>query len=173
MAIACHGPPRAEFPPGCLENQLQKPGITSKDEWSTLPSISVASQSTEPQPVFCSARYFTIPSLHRFAQYDMNNENLHGDYYEVITSDKSITWKMFQWMRMYDQTTDLCYNDYNVVSGGLYNMVSNNTQNPSGWLNRWIILWIRILAGLQIPSKESPKLQHPSQLSWNPRTLGC
>ena len=51
----------------------------------------------------------------RLEHWDVNNENLHGDFYERQTGDANITMKMFRDMYALDQTTELFLNDYNVI----------------------------------------------------------
>ena len=52
---------------------------------------------------------------YRLEHWDVNNENLHGDFYERQTGDANITMKMFRDMYALDQTTKLFLNDYNVI----------------------------------------------------------
>ena len=45
----------------------------------------------------------------------MNNERLHGTFYEDNTGDADITAKMFQWARERDPSVAYYVNDYNVA----------------------------------------------------------
>ncbi|ELT98723.1 hypothetical protein CAPTEDRAFT_223079 [Capitella teleta] len=56
----------------------------------------------------------------QFSQYDVNNENLHGFWYESKTSDVSFTENMIKWMHNQDPNVELCMNDYNVVAKGMF-----------------------------------------------------
>jgi endo-1,4-beta-xylanase len=59
----------------------------------------------------------------KFFQYDVNNENLHGFWYESKTSDKDFTEDMIRWMHQQDPNVQLCLNDYNVVADGMFTSV--------------------------------------------------
>jgi GH35 family endo-1,4-beta-xylanase len=52
----------------------------------------------------------------RFAEYDLNNEMLHGNYYEQRLG-KDITLQMAQWMRQADPKAVLFVNDYDILTG--------------------------------------------------------
>ncbi|MGO8675010.1 MAG: endo-1,4-beta-xylanase [Limisphaerales bacterium] len=52
----------------------------------------------------------------RFAEYDLNNEMMHGNYYEQRLG-KDITLQMAQWMRQGDPKAVLFVNDYDVLTG--------------------------------------------------------
>ncbi|XP_061166383.1 uncharacterized protein LOC133175304 [Saccostrea echinata] len=52
----------------------------------------------------------------RLVHWDVNNENLHGDYFERHTRDPDITHKMFQWIHSQDPSIKLFLNDYNILS---------------------------------------------------------
>ena len=56
--------------------------------------------------------------------WDVNNENLHGDFYERHTGDPNITNKMFQWIHNQDQSVKLFLNDFNAVTGSDVTTVS-------------------------------------------------
>ncbi|XP_076108541.1 uncharacterized protein LOC143076604 [Mytilus galloprovincialis] len=47
--------------------------------------------------------------------WDVNNVNLHGDFYEQRMSNPNITMKMFEWMRLQDKNMKLFLNEFNVV----------------------------------------------------------
>ncbi|MGE5612215.1 MAG: endo-1,4-beta-xylanase [Bacillota bacterium] len=52
----------------------------------------------------------------RFAEYDLNNEMIHGNYYEDRLG-KDITLQMAQWVRQGDPKAVLYLNDYDILTG--------------------------------------------------------
>jgi GH35 family endo-1,4-beta-xylanase len=52
----------------------------------------------------------------RFAEYDLNNEMIHGNYYEKRLGP-DITRKMAEWIQDYDPETELYLNDYDILTG--------------------------------------------------------
>lgn len=52
----------------------------------------------------------------RFAEYDLNNEMIHGNYYEERLG-KDITLQMAQWVREGDPNAVLFLNDYDILTG--------------------------------------------------------
>lgn len=52
----------------------------------------------------------------RFAEYDLNNEMIHGNYYEQRLG-KDITLQMAQWVRQGDPKAVLFVNDYDILTG--------------------------------------------------------
>jgi GH35 family endo-1,4-beta-xylanase len=52
----------------------------------------------------------------RFAEYDLNNEMIHGNYYEQRLG-KDITLRMAQWVRQGDPKAVLYLNDYDILTG--------------------------------------------------------
>ena len=52
----------------------------------------------------------------RFAEYDLNNEMIHGNYYEQRLG-KDITLQMAQWVRQGDANAVLYLNDYDILTG--------------------------------------------------------
>jgi GH35 family endo-1,4-beta-xylanase len=52
----------------------------------------------------------------RFAEYDLNNEMIHGNYYEERLG-KDITRQMAQWVRQGDSNAVLYLNDYDILTG--------------------------------------------------------
>lgn len=52
----------------------------------------------------------------RFAEYDLNNEMIHGNYYEDRLGPE-ITKQMYDWFRQEDPDTPLFVNDYNILTG--------------------------------------------------------
>ena len=53
--------------------------------------------------------------LNRLAHWDVNNENLHGDWFEKNSTDPDITLKMFQWIHDQEPGTKLFLNDYSAI----------------------------------------------------------
>lgn len=52
----------------------------------------------------------------RFAEYDLNNEMIHGNFYEDRLG-KEITLQMAQWVRQGDASAVLYLNDYDILTG--------------------------------------------------------
>ncbi len=52
----------------------------------------------------------------RFAEYDLNNEMIHGNYYEQRLGT-NITLQMAQWVRQEDPKAVLFVNDYDILTG--------------------------------------------------------
>jgi endo-1,4-beta-xylanase len=52
----------------------------------------------------------------RFAEYDLNNEMIHGNYYEERLGP-DITKKMFEWAKNGDPEVKLYLNDYDITTG--------------------------------------------------------
>ena len=52
----------------------------------------------------------------RFYEYDLNNEMIHGNYYEERLGP-DITKKMTEWMHTGDPDARLCLNDYDIATG--------------------------------------------------------
>jgi endo-1,4-beta-xylanase len=52
----------------------------------------------------------------RFAEYDLNNEMIHGNYYEKRLGPE-ITKQMAQWVRQGDPDAQLYLNDYDILTG--------------------------------------------------------
>ena len=52
----------------------------------------------------------------RFAEYDLNNEMIHGNYYQQRLG-KDITLQMAQWVRQGDSNAVLYLNDYDILTG--------------------------------------------------------
>ena len=55
--------------------------------------------------------------------WDVNNEQLHGDFYEQKTRDTNITSQIFQEVKARDPDVTLFLNDYNIVNIGTYTQV--------------------------------------------------
>lgn len=56
----------------------------------------------------------------RLAHWDVNNENLHGDYFEQKLKNPNITFDMFRWIHQLEPGVKLFLNDYHVAVTGLY-----------------------------------------------------
>ncbi|XP_069135374.1 uncharacterized protein [Argopecten irradians] len=56
----------------------------------------------------------------KFAHWDVNNENLHGDVFEKKTGHTNITMEMFQWLHSAEPGVKLFLNDYNILNTGRY-----------------------------------------------------
>ena len=62
------------------------------------------------------ARTITRKYKGRFAEYDLNNEMVHGNYYEERLG-KDITKKMAKWAHEGDKAAKLYLNDYDILTG--------------------------------------------------------
>ena len=60
----------------------------------------------------------------RFDHWDVNNEQLHGNFFEAKTGDINITAKMFTQMHRQDPATQLFLNDYSLVSSSTLTKVT-------------------------------------------------
>jgi GH35 family endo-1,4-beta-xylanase len=56
----------------------------------------------------------------RFAEYDLNNEMIHGNYY-ADRLGKRVTLEMAQWVRAEDPDAKLWLNDYDILTGNRLN----------------------------------------------------
>ena len=54
----------------------------------------------------------------RLEHWDVNNENLHGDFYERHTGSPNITMQMFRDIHNVDRSVKLFLNDFGVIEGG-------------------------------------------------------
>ena len=80
----------------------------------------------------------------RVEHWDVNNENLHGDFYERHTGNPNITMQMFRDIHNVDQNVKLFLNEFGIVEGGNGNVatVSKGLQNslnmrfPTMWYVR-------------------------------------
>ncbi|WAR31073.1 XYN1-like protein, partial [Mya arenaria] len=54
-------------------------------------------------------------SIFSAAHWDVNNENIHGDYFEQMTGDPNITMTMFRDTHALDPDVKLFLNDFNVM----------------------------------------------------------
>ena len=60
--------------------------------------------------------------------WDVNNEQLHGDFYEQKTRDVNLTSQMFHEVRARDSDVTLFLNDYNIVNMGSYTQVRSKPE---------------------------------------------
>lgn len=60
---------------------------------------------------------------YRIQQWDVNNEKLHGNWYEEATGNPQFTEGMFHSMHELDRAATLMPNDYDVVSKGIHTSV--------------------------------------------------
>ncbi|KAH9520346.1 hypothetical protein Btru_060574 [Bulinus truncatus] len=67
-------------------------------------------------------RYMTGITKGKLSHWDVNNELLHGDFYERSTRDDHYTQHMFQLVHSLDPTPKLFLNDYGVVASGEYTL---------------------------------------------------
>lgn len=65
--------------------------------------------------------------FYRLLHWDVNNENLHGDFFERHTKDPDITQKMFQWIHSIDPSIKLFLNDYAVLPVSTMTTVRTHT----------------------------------------------
>lgn len=66
----------------------------------------------------------------KLLHWDVNNENLHGDFFERHTKDPDITQKMFQWIHSIDPSIKLFLNDYAVLPvSTMTTAIKNQAQN--------------------------------------------
>ena len=83
-------------------------------------------------------------SVHRCEHWDVNNENLHGQFYEEHTGDQQITQEMFSLIRQVDPKPTLFINDYNVLAEIQTATVSSNYVVLRDWnTNRYSKLLCR------------------------------
>ena len=60
----------------------------------------------------------------RLEHWDVNNENLHGTFYQSRLGDQGYNLELFRIARAQDSTVKLFLNDYNVVATGISTYVS-------------------------------------------------
>ena len=57
--------------------------------------------------------------IYRLEHWDVNNEKLHGDFFERQTGNPNITMDMFKWMHALEPNVKLFLNEFSVVSSQL------------------------------------------------------
>ena len=60
----------------------------------------------------------------RVEHWDVNNENLHGDFYERHTGNPNITMQMLRDIHNVDQNVKLFLNEFGIVEGGNGNVAT-------------------------------------------------
>ena len=60
--------------------------------------------------------WYCVRSIGRVVHWDINNERLHGTWFEESTGDPHLLEKMFRDVRTHDPNATLFLNDYNIVS---------------------------------------------------------
>ena len=65
------------------------------------------------EPQLAESIWYLFPI--RLVHWDVNNENLHGDWFEKNSTDPDITLKMFQWIHDQEPETKLFLNDYSAI----------------------------------------------------------
>ncbi|KAL4218791.1 hypothetical protein ACF0H5_021378 [Mactra antiquata] len=94
-----------------------------------VPSWVRSSSDTE-LPQLMSQRINDVVSLTRnlVEHWDVNNENLHGDWYEQHTGDPNITMKMFRDTHSVDHNVKLFLNDYGIMESGMALPLANQAK---------------------------------------------
>ena len=60
--------------------------------------------------------YDLILYCSRFQHWDVNNEDLHGDFFKRHLGDVNITSEMFRWIHNLEPSVKLFLNEYSVLS---------------------------------------------------------
>ncbi|CAL1542281.1 unnamed protein product [Lymnaea stagnalis] len=84
--------------------------------------VSPMSGQTLKDTVDEHIRYMTNITKGKISHWDVNNELVHGNFYESRTGDPHYTQHMFQAIHQLDSTPKLFLNDYGVVSSGEYTL---------------------------------------------------
>ena len=80
--------------------------------------------------------------FYRLEHWDVNNENLHGDYYEQRTGDPNITMEMFRDIHAVDQDVKLFLNDFAIIE-------TRGQQKATVILND--VMWIQyVMKGVEL-----------------------
>ncbi|KAK3785258.1 hypothetical protein RRG08_036794 [Elysia crispata] len=83
------------------------------------PSYVDSLSATETrQEVETHMKYMTSISKGKLSHWDVNNELVHGNYFERKTNDPNFTKYMFKTVHAQDPVPKLCLNEYNVVAKG-------------------------------------------------------
>ena len=61
--------------------------------------------------------YISLCYTYRVEHWDVNNENVHFDFFENGTGNINITADMFKEIRKFDPKVKLFLNDYNIMEG--------------------------------------------------------
>ena len=69
--------------------------------------------------------------VHRLEHWDVNNENLHGQWYQDALQDPDYNLELFRIAHHYDPSVKLFLNDYSVVASGSSTNVSSYSQHTA------------------------------------------
>ena len=72
--------------------------------------------------------------------WDVNNENLHGQWFQERLHDRDYDLELFRMMYQADPYPKLFLNDYNVVAQGAATSVRID------WLIDWLINWLNFIS---------------------------
>ncbi|XP_055876275.1 uncharacterized protein LOC106075843 [Biomphalaria glabrata] len=111
-------------------DELRKHGLNVRGHcmfWAvggaTQPSyVTAMSGQTLKDTVVEHIRYMTGITKGKLSHWDVNNELLHGNFYESKTGDDHYTQHMFRTVHSLDPTPKLFLNDYSVVANGEYTL---------------------------------------------------
>ena len=67
---------------------------------------------------------YILSGVHRLEHRDVNNENLHGQWYQDRLQDPEYNLELFRIAHHHDPSVKLFLNDYNVVASGYSTNVS-------------------------------------------------
>lgn len=112
-----------------------------------------------------SLQYFP----HRVKHWDVNNEKLHGNWYEDNTGNLQFTEGMFKKLREVDSSSILMTNDYDVVSKGIHTAVGPFLSMATSQLSLILDLSVhRVTAAKFRPTcrTEFPLVQLASSPTW-------
>ncbi|KAH9520353.1 hypothetical protein Btru_060582 [Bulinus truncatus] len=71
-------------------------------------------------------RYMTNITKGKLSHWDVNNELLHGRFFETHTGDEQYSFHMYRSVHASDPTPKLFLNDYNVMANGEYTQASSD-----------------------------------------------
>jgi len=80
------------------------------------------------QQLHTRARTIAARYKGRFAEYDLNNEMIHGNFYEDRLGP-GITKQMAEWIKNYDSETELYLNDYDILTGRMLDEYVTHVNN--------------------------------------------
>ena len=80
------------------------------------------------QQLHTRARTIAARYKDRFAEYDLNNEMIHGNFYEDRLGP-GITKQMAEWIKNYDPETELYLNDYDILTGRMLDEYVTHVNN--------------------------------------------
>ena len=83
----------------------------------TITSETVNLDQSECRKIYSHLEiYSTYIYLFRLKHWDVNNENLHGDFYETKLQNANITMDMFRKVHSIDPDVELFLNDFDIVT---------------------------------------------------------